>query len=129
MTGAALVVLGFVGFIVGGSIESLAGGWLALLTLLMVTIGFVVMWEALIAWPDDGSPYAWRRRLTGLGVGVATVASAVLARVVLSAILPNTWIAHTIALLAGVVAGDFALRRLRKAFSRHLRPADAAEAG
>ena len=35
VTGAALVVLGFVGFIVGSSISFLAGSWLLVLTLLM----------------------------------------------------------------------------------------------
>ncbi|WP_344949017.1 hypothetical protein [Terrabacter ginsenosidimutans] len=118
VTGAALVVLGFVGFIVGSSVAFLAGPWLLVLTLLMVTIGFVFMWEAQVVWPQDATPYPWRRRLAGLGVGLVTLASAVVTRGVVAAGLPNTWIAHSIAMLAGGVVGDFTFRRLRDAVAR-----------
>ncbi|WP_344067170.1 hypothetical protein, partial [Terrabacter lapilli] len=113
VTGVGLVVLGFVGFIVGSSIESLASPWLALLTLLMVPIGFVFIWEAQVVWPQDATPYPWRRRLAGLVVGLITLASAVVTRGVLAATLPNNWIAHGVAVLAGGLVGDFTFRRLR----------------
>lgn len=118
VAGAALVVLGFLGFIVGSSIPFLAGPWLMVLTLLMVPIGFVLIWEAQVAWPQDATPYPWRRRLAGLMVGLVALASAVVTRGVLAASLPNNWIAHSIAALAGGVVGDFAFRRLRGAVAR-----------
>ena len=130
VTGAALVVLGFLGFIEGSSMPSLAGPWLALPTLLMVVIGFVLIWEAQIVWPQDANPYPWRRRLTGLAVGLVALASAVVTRAGLAASLPNNWITQSIALLAGVAAGDFVLRRLRGAVARRsvqLEPRNPAE--
>lgn len=117
VTGAALVVLGFVGFIVGSSRESLAGPWLALLTLFAVAFGFVLIWEAQVAWPQDGTPYPWRRRLTGFTIGVAALASAFAARSLLVTAMPNSWVGHGIALVAGVAVGDVAFRRLRNAYA------------
>lgn len=130
VTGAALVVLGFVGFIVGSSIQALAGPWLILLTLLMITIGFVFIWEAQIVWPQDATPYPWRRRLAGLAVGLITLAAAVVTRGVLTATLPNNWIAHSIAVLAAGLVGDFTFRRLRDVVARRVQrtPPSPAEA-
>ena len=120
-TGAALVVLGFLGFIAVGLIQSPAGPWLVLLALLVVTVGFVLLWEAQVAWPEDGTAYPWRRRVAGLTVGLATLTSGVITRVLLQAGLPHGWIADTLAMLAGVAVGHAAFRRLRDAADRRLR--------
>lgn len=129
--GAALVVLAFVGFMVAISIEALAGSWLPIATLCLVPIGFVVMWEAQIVWPEDGGSYPWRRRVAGLTVGVATAAAAVVTRGALTMTLPHHWLASTIATAAGIVVGDAVLRRLRRVFTHRFGssppPSDPAE--
>lgn len=118
--GAALVLLGFTGFLAEGAVESVAGSWLPVATLCLVPVGFVVMWEAQIVWPEDGAPYPWRRRLAGLTVGVATVAAAIVTRGVLATSLHDGWLAHLVATFAGVAAGDAVLRRLRRVFASRL---------
>ena len=119
--GAALVVLGFVSFIVGSSVESLARPW-PLLTLFAVAFGFVLIWEAQVAWPQDGTSYPWRRRLAGFTIGVTALASAFAARSLLAAALPNNWIGDGIAVVAGVAVGDVVFRRLRDAYARRSAP-------
>ena len=120
-TGAALVVLGFLGLTAAGSIGSSTGPWLALLALLLVTVGFVLLWEAQVVWPEGGTAYPWRRRLAGLTVGLATLASSVVTRVLLEANLPHGWIADTLAMLAGGAVGHAVFRRLRPAAARRIR--------
>jgi hypothetical protein len=121
VTGAALVVLGFVGFIGGSFVESLADPW-PLLTLFAVAFGFVLIREAQVVWPQDGTSYPWRRRLAGFTIGVAALASAFAARSLLAAALPNNWIGHGIALVAGVAVGDVVFRQLRDAYAHRSVP-------
>lgn len=118
--GAALVLLGFTGFLAEGAVEPVAGPWLPVATLCLVPVGFVVMWEAQIVWPEDGTPYPWRRRLAWLTVGVATVSAAIVTRGLLAASLPDGRLAHLVATFAGFAAGDAVLRRLRRVFASRL---------
>ena len=120
-TGAALVVLGLVAFMGVSSLGTAAGAWGALVTLLLVVIGFCLLWEAQVAWPQDGRAYPWRRRLGGLVVGLATLACGIITRVLLQASLPHSWVADTVAMLAGVAVGNAVFGRLRDLMADRLR--------
>jgi len=117
--GAALVVLGFLAFMSAGSMEQVPSWWVPL-PVLVIAVGFGLMWEAQIAWPRDGSAYPWRRRLAGLLVALAAFASAVATRVLLSTSLPHHWVAESIAQGVGVLVGLLAHRRLRDAVDQRL---------
>ena len=109
--GAALVLLGFLGLIEATAIEALARWWFV--PILMVPLGFALIWETQITWPEDGSAYPWRTRLSGLIVGVGGLASAATTRGLLMAGLPDNWIADSIAMTVGGVVGVFVYTRLR----------------
>jgi hypothetical protein len=110
VVGAALVVLGFLGLMGAASAEVLAPWWFVFI--LMVPIGFGLIWEAQITWPRDGSAYPWRNRLAGLIIGLVALASAAATRGVLMATLPDHWIADSLAMGAGGMVGLFVFRRL-----------------
>ena len=116
--GGALVLLGFLGLIEATAIEALARWWFV--PILMLPLGFALIWEAQITWPEDGSAYPWRTRLSGLIVGVAGVASAALPRGLLMAGLPDNWIADSIAMSAGGVVGVFVFTRLRRSVAQRI---------
>lgn len=122
VAGAAVVVLAFVAFMLEGATESRVGSWLPIATLCLVPIGFVILWEAQIVWPEDGGAYPWRRRSAGLAVGLATVAAAAVTRGALATGLPDNWLAGTIATVAGFVVGDAVLRRLRRVVAHRFGP-------
>jgi hypothetical protein len=116
--GAALVLLGFLGLIEVTAVEALAHWWFV--PILMVPLGFALIWEAQITWPEDGSTYPWRTRLSGLIVGVAGLASAALTRGLLMAGLPDNGIADSIAMSAGGVVGVFVYTRLRGSVAQRI---------
>jgi hypothetical protein len=100
--------------------------WEAAATAAMVMVpvlvvgGFVLMWEALVTWPDDGSPYPMRRRVrfaaAVLVIGVVYVPIFLL-HGALTSLLPHTWWGETIAQLVAIYVGIAVLqhvwRRLR----------------
>lgn len=48
----------------------------AMVLLALIPVGFVTMLEALVTWPDDGSPYPLRRRATSVAAGLGTALAA-----------------------------------------------------
>lgn len=126
VAGAAGVVLGFLCALV---LVPLLWNtdWTAATTVAMVAVpllvvgGFVLMWEALITWPDDGSRYPLRRRVRAAAVVLVTSVVYLLITVALGgtlrAFLPRTWwgdtIAQWVAILVGVYVAQGLWRRLR----------------
>lgn len=43
----------------------------ALVLLALIPVGFVLLFEALVTWPGDGSPYPLRRRATSVATALA----------------------------------------------------------
>jgi hypothetical protein len=118
VVGAVLVVLGFVGWIFAISSERLATWWVVLPLILLIPAGFVLLWEAQVAWPRDGSPYPWQRRLAGLLVFLVTFVVIVVVHALLRASLPDNWMADTLAQGFGISAGLLLFKQLRLLVSR-----------
>lgn len=115
--GAVLVVLGFLGSIFAISDAPIPPWWIVL-PLFLIPAGFVLLWEAQIAWPRDGSPYRWKRRSAGLLVVLVSFAVIVMVHALLRTSLPNNWLADTLAQGVGVCAGVLLFKQLRQLVSR-----------
>ena len=92
--GTTSVVVGFVGLIVAAELLPLDAGRtsLAMVGLLaLIPVGFVLMYEGLVTWLADGSPYPWRRRLRGATAGLAAFGVIVLTHGLGAQLLPHTW--------------------------------------
>ena len=116
--GAVLVVLGFLGSIFAISDGRIRPWWIVLPLMLLIPAGFVLLWEAQIAWPRDGSRYPWKRRSAGLLVVLVSFAVIVMVHTLLRTSLPNNWLADTLAQGAGVCAGALLFKQLRQLVSR-----------
>jgi hypothetical protein len=81
---------------------------------LLVVGGFVLLWEGLITWPDDGSPYPLRRRAKAAVVVLATAAVylpvLLLIRALLASHLPRTWWGHEVAYWVALVVAFYLAR-------------------
>lgn len=126
VAGAASVVLGFLSALVLVPLLATGASWNAGATTsavaapLLVVGGFIVMWEALVTWPDDGSPYPLRRRVKFAAAVLVTgvvYAPILLLHGALRSFLPHTWWGETIAQLVAIYVGIAVLqqgwRRLR----------------
>lgn len=129
VAGAASVVLGFLCALV---LVPLLWDtdWTAAATVAMAAVpllvvgGFVLMWEALITWPRDGSHYPLRRRVRAAAVVLVTSVVYLLITVVLGgtfrAFLPRSWwgdtIAQWVAFLVGFYVAQGLWRRLRTGY-------------
>jgi hypothetical protein len=120
VVGACLVVLGFLGSILALSTERLATWWFLLPAVLAIPAGFVLLWEAQVTWPRDGSPYPWQRRGAGGLVALLTIVVVVTIHGALRATLPDNWMADTLAQVIGISVGLILFKRLRQLMSRRL---------
>ncbi|WP_270889978.1 hypothetical protein [Pedococcus sp. 5OH_020] len=114
VAGAAIVVLGFLGAILMMGFEPFGSAWVLVPFALLIPAGFLMLWESQIAWPQDGSPYPWQRRLAGLLVGLTSFAVIVVLHGLLRQVLPSHWLSDTFAQGVGVCAGLFVFRQLRR---------------
>jgi hypothetical protein len=98
--GAAVVLLGFL-LLTG---VELVGPGAAVLGLLLVPVGFLLLWESLVTWPRDGTGYPWRRRVAG-GGGIL-LGSVVVVGLHWSsrALFPQNWLAATLTHTAAIAA-------------------------
>ena len=126
VAGAAGVVLGFLCALVLVPLLAPGTSWTTAATVgavaapLLVVGGFIVMWEAQISWPDDGSPYPLRRRVrfaAAVLVACVVYVPILLLHGALRTFLPQTWWGETIAQLVAIYVGIAVLhhvwRRLR----------------
>lgn len=114
--GAVVVVLGFL-LLTGVEV---VGPGAAVLGLLLVPVGFLLLWESLVTWPRDGTGYPWRRRAAG-GAGM------LLGLVVVvglhwsgRALFPENWLAATLTHTAAIAAGVHLFLWLRRHVIRRL---------
>jgi hypothetical protein len=99
--GAAVVLLGFL-LLMGVEVVGPAA---AVLGLLLVPVGFLLLWESLVTWPRDGTGYPWRRRVAG-GVGILLGLAAITAlQWGGRALFPQHWLAATLTHLAAIAVG------------------------
>ncbi len=59
--------------------------------MLLVPLGFVLMWESVVTVPEDDSPYPWRRRIQGAIAVLAAFGVVVLTHSLTADLLPHTW--------------------------------------
>ena len=120
MAGATFVALGFLGAILAMGHEPFSSEWVFVTFILLIPAGFVLLWEAQIAWPRDGSPYPWQRRGACFLVAMVSFAAMVAVGVLLGVSLPDHWLAHAIAQGGGVSFGLLLYKQLRQLVTRRL---------
>lgn len=108
--GCTSVVLGYLGLIAAADLmprdPSATTVAVGVGLVVLIPLGFVLMFEGLVTWPADGSPYPWRRRVQGATAVLAAFGVVVLTTRVAGELLPHQgWVAVPVLGFASWMAG------------------------